>query len=297
MIAPNRRRLLAADDAGRHCLVETERAADGEDPVTHLDSIGIAQAPRPGSRGRSRRTTATSVRLSRPMSSAGISCPSDSVTLISRFIHYMVVRHNVAGAVQMMPDPVPEMGGGSPGPEESGTSPKSKKRRKNGALENGLPRGRGLRCASGGRPARTSIRTTLGATAFAVAANALERRLATRGCARADGCGPGLRHRESRRRTNNVRRLGRSRSTSYPFPSQDPRKLENPTIPMIADLRTSCPGSSCLLPALLLLRPNNHHVRIDKPMLSGFRRFNAHSREETVRRSHLIPLSGARDEF
>ena len=37
---------LTADDAGRHGLLETERAAYREDPLTHLDPVGITEARR-----------------------------------------------------------------------------------------------------------------------------------------------------------------------------------------------------------------------------------------------------------
>src|SRR6185436_3155998 len=110
---------------------------------------------------------------------------SESVTLISVALSttWLLVTTFPAPSM-MMPDPVPATGPGIPGPGKSGACPGSKKnRRKDGGRlsDNGFPRGLRSRSATGGRPARTSIRTTLVATALAVAANALERFFATSG--------------------------------------------------------------------------------------------------------------------
>ena len=86
------------------------------------------------------------------------------------------------------------------------------------------------------------MRTTLGATAFAVAANALERLFATsggcmRGVTTAAGAAPGA-------------GAGAATCCAFPafavgvtaFPSQDPSKLAKPIMPMIA-----CPRSLMIL--------------------------------------------------
>jgi hypothetical protein len=84
------------------------------------------------------------------------------------------------------------------------------------------------------------MRTTLGATAFAVAANALESLLATSGgCARGVMvAAPGS---EAAAAGAGLATCCASRALAVgvtPFPSQDPSKLEKPAIPMIADLRS-----------------------------------------------------------
>jgi hypothetical protein len=105
--------------------------------------------------------------------------------------------------------------------------------------ENGFPRGPRSLSATGGRPARTSMRTTLVATAFAVAANALERFFATsgdsvRGVTAAGGVpGAGAGAAAAGERDSLAFAAGVT-----PFRSHDPNKPAMPITTMVACLRS-----------------------------------------------------------
>jgi hypothetical protein len=124
--------------------------------------------------------------LSRPISFAGISCPSESVTLISVEPSTTWLLVTMLPAPSMtIPEPVPALGPGMPGPGKSGCAfPKSKKKRRKAggrASAKGSSPRPPPRSAIGGRPRSHVDAHHAAPTAFAVAAKALERFFATSG--------------------------------------------------------------------------------------------------------------------